>query len=184
MRITIFFVLLIALAFSSCKTKQTTKQEIVSTVRQPEDITLDMFINNYIGLKKGDTINKVFEIFGEPYEHKINDEYDFNTVYYRASDTSLRDTRALAFSYFKDTKKIYTVELHRAAAHFLREKGVNDVVFIDMHGDELRKLFGAKEYGHVGNLRYDEKDYSVEFYCYDFHGHKCFNYDIYWWRRN
>jgi len=176
MRVKLLLITSTLLLFSGCKSTYNSKAE----AKHP----LNKFMTGYIGLKKGDTIEKVYKIFGEPTKHSIHeDKYDFNTVYYDVPDGILNDPRALSFSYFKDTHKIYTIELHRAAAYFLQEKGVNENVYIDVHGDDLRKIFGPKEYGHVGNLRYEEEEFAVEFYCYDFNGNRCYSYDIYWWRR-
>ena len=174
MKVKLLLITFIFILLSGCKTMQSNKTE----AKNP----LYKFMNNVVGLKKGDTIEKVYEIYGEPTEHRILDEkYSFNTVYYKVEDKNIKDDRALSFSYEKDTHKIYTIHVEQAAAIFLKEKNVKDNLYINMHADKIRKLFGPKEFGHVYQLVYEEKEFEVDFYCYEFNNYKCFNYTIYWW---
>lgn len=137
---------------------------------------------NVIGLKKGDTIEKVYEIYGKPNEHRENsDEYSFNTVYYYLEDPNDSSKRALSVSYEKDTHKIYTIRISKYAPLFLRQKGIKDEIYIGMHADKLRKIFGPKEYSSADILKYEGNRLEVDFNCYDFNEYNCYEYCIYWW---
>jgi len=174
MKIHLLLITSILLLFSSCKTQQSTKS---NTQENP----LNKFINNIVGLKKGDTIEKVFELYGEPTEHRIHeDKYDFNTVYYYVEGKD-RSEWALSVSYEKDTHKISSSDVESAAAALLKQKKIKDKIYIKMHADKIRKIFGPKEYGHVNQLQYEEDGFEIVFYCYDFRDYKCSNYIIYWW---
>ena len=181
MRATFLFVLFAVLFLSGCKSRQHTGVKKIGKVKV-EKTSLDKFLNNVVGLKKGDTIEKVYEIYGEPSDHRIHeDDYSFNTVYYNVKDENLSDERALSVSYFKATHKIYVIDVQGAAPYLLKKKNVGDTLYIGVHADKLRKIFGPKEYGVVKELRYEEDKFMVEFYCYEFNDYKCFNYQVYWW---
>ncbi|NDV78210.1 hypothetical protein [Dysgonomonas sp. 511] len=163
--------LLITAAFlllSGCKTKQ--------SFSHTENTALDRF-KYVVGIKKGDTIERVFEIYGEPTDHRIHEnEYDFNTVHYYVAGE-----RALSFSYNKRTHKVGTIYVNLAAADLLKQKNIEDTLYIGVHGDKIIKLFGPKEYGHVQQLEYNRSEYQVVFYCYNFNKYECHDYTIYWW---
>jgi len=181
MRATLLFVLFAVLLLSSCKSWRYSGNKKLGKAKI-EKTSLDKFLYNVVGLKKGDTIERVYEIYGEPSDHRIHeDDYSFNTVYYNVNDEGLSDERALSISYFKATHKIYVIDVQGAAPYLLKKKNVQDTLYIDLHADELRKIFGKKEYEVVKELRYEEDKFMVEFYCYEFNDYKCFNYQVYWW---
>ncbi|MDU1889515.1 MAG: hypothetical protein E6767_02390 [Dysgonomonas sp.] len=188
MRAIIFFVVFTALFFPACKTSQLSNEERLAYEKkliekenlrriESEREALRKFVTYVVGLKKGDTIERVFEIYGEPNEHKQHDEtYTFNTVYYNFGDEP-----ALSFSYYKDTNKIYTIRVKRGAPKLLQQKNVDDTLYTGLHADEIRKIFGYREIGRGNDLQYKNKELTLEFTCYEFRDYICSEYIVYWW---
>ncbi len=184
MKTNLFLIISLLLLLSGCKTQQTVRQtEENPTVKQIEENPLNQFVTGYLGLKKGDTIEKVYELYGEPTKSRINDDkYSYNSIYYYwLDDKRAIDYSALAFSYEKDTHKISVIYVEHSAAELLKSKNIEETLYLDMYADDLRKLFGEKKFGVANNLRYEEDDFDVEFFCYEFNDYKCYRYNIFWW---
>ncbi len=172
MKVNTLIILSFILLLSGCKTQQGKN----TAERNP----IDRF-NSVIGLKKGDKIEKVYKIYGQPTEHNEHeDEYSFNTVHYYVDDPEGSPKWALSFSYEKDTHKIYTIRIRHDAPLLLRQKKIKDAIYIDVPADKLKQLFGPNDYVIPEILEYKSDGLDVEFNCYSFYGGKCYDYCIYW----
>ncbi len=172
--IKINFILITSLLLflSGCKVKH--------SYNTAEEKPIDRF-NTVIGLKRGDTIEKVYEIYGQPTIHTENsEEYTFNSVHYYVEDTDGFDKWVLSFSYYKNTRKIFTIRVKKDAPILFRKKKIDDIIYIGFHADKIRELFGPKEYNSADILEYETHKMQVDFYCYNFFGYNCYEYCVYW----
>lgn len=175
MRTILCFTLLVVLLFPACKNQQLMEKEYIKRIESQIE-SIHTFTTDVVGLKKGDTIERVFEIYGEPVRHTVHDEtYTFNTVYYEVDDVA-----ALTVSYFKATNKIYTVGIGRSAPIFMKNRNLEHKLYIGMHADELRKIFGYREFGIGNSLRYENRELILEFTCSAYNEYKCSEYLVYW----
>lgn len=138
---------------------------------------------SFLGLDKGDEIDKVYNIFGEPTRHELNDEsHPFNSVYYE------NEFGKIDFTYYKDSGRIYTIQIERKTLEFLADKNIYDpkLEYINTHISELQKTFGKTKKANHGNFDYDFNDENhrikINFNCYDFHDELCSSFTVYWFR--
>jgi len=159
--------------------KSGVSQEIIDEVGQfAVNYGQILEFQNVIGINRGDTIDKVYKLFGDPNVHTEHDEtYTFNTIYYENKfDPFLRIT------YDKKSKKVYTITLSKSTKEFIEPKYIydNKINYINMHLSEIQEIFGNTDEVYSGNYVYKYDRMQIAFQCYEFQKELCSEITIYW----
>lgn len=179
MKKSIFSTSLLTLLFSfsllSCKTTQTTTTPI----------TVESY-TSFLGITYGDTIDKVYKIFGEPTEIDQNDNYSFISVYYHYNSEHV-----LTFTYDKVTRKVEVTRLKSnlnpdatASLRYVGERQKDTkALFLGQSKKEILANFGNPGRVNAGNYEYSSSNFSLTFICYDFQDEKCSEIYLQWYHR-
>lgn len=174
------YVVLIVLLIASCKTTKLPKQKPV------EETKIEDF-KYFVGLSKGDLVEKALNVFGTPSKSNKDkkDRYSFFTNYYHDE----ANNQIVSYSYDKETNVLNHIRLRGAkkfdynnTKKFIIEKGIKDtkINFLGMHKDKIFEIMGEPDRINSGHHEYQSGPLNVTFICYSFHNDKCSEIYLFW----
>lgn len=148
----------------------------ISVIENTNSDSLAKNFINFLDFNPGDKREKVLKIFGSPNDEEINENYDFDSLYYEFVD----------FTYVRKTSKIQNVSIfmnngdHRATLEYLISKGIKDdkIHYLGKHESVILSTFGKPYSSNSGNHSYWFDEFVVTFICYDHDNHLCSKIDV------
>lgn len=121
---------------------------------------------SFSGLKYGDTIDQIFDLFGAPDDEYNNPDNRYVVFYY-----DMNDEFAINISFSSIDFKVESVFLglhsKRAVKKLLEKFKIDEpkAAFIGNTVDEIYDYFGLPDQKRKNFIAYTEKNIEVEFYC-------------------
>jgi hypothetical protein len=121
---------------------------------------------SFLGVNRGEGVERVTTLFGNPDEEYNNSENHYIIYYYRFGDSDV-----LSISFGKETMVVETIYFgHRRIQNtfdWLESVGIDDpkAYLLDKHIDEIIDLLGVPDEEEPDDFFYRTDNMEVNFYC-------------------
>lgn len=135
----------------------------------------------FVGLKYGDSAEKIVDIFGKPHDIYYNDQNTYRIYYYNYMGEDV-----LSISFNKDQKVVESIYLGQrrisSVIDMLESKKIDDskVGFMDKHIDDIIDHFGVPDEEHGDTYTFKTPKLEVEFICPEENDYFCQRINVIW----